>query len=251
MLILFLFLFLIIGTAAPFIFFIIRGDIPWAILAMAGQGLVLILFFLWSRRHPELGDKRAFDIATTVGIVSLGTLMAIGLSGLELDWVDPGWMLILAGTPVCALLMSFPLSDIVAFVPSVLYTVHPPQAVADGMMSESIARYGKPAETEAESEAVASATEARWTRRDLETGSRILAKLRQYLLASGLLASLFVLVGELSETRDATMAVAVARSVMPFACGLGLAQFVCLPLQTKLEYYARYLNGTSESTSSP
>ena len=250
MLILFFFLFLTLGTTVAFVIAAVQGAIIWAFSAIAGQGVALFLIFWWFKRHPELENRRSIDIATVVGMIALGTMAALGFSNFPSAWVDPDWVLILIGAPVSALLLSFPLKDIVAFVPSIRHTVLLPQAVADGMMSELTARHGQPVRSEAESGAVASATEARWVRPELETGSRMLAKLRQYLLASGAMVSLFVLIGELSETHDAAMAIAIARSVVPFACGLGFAQLVCLPLQTKLENYARYLNGASQRTSS-
>ena len=251
MLILSLLVLLFLATTVAFGFAVVQGGIFWAIPAITGQGLVLLLAFWWFKRHPELGDRRGFDIATVVGMIVVVTLVAKGLLDFH-PWVNPTWVLILLGAPVGALVMSFPLQNIVSFLLFVRYTILPPQAVVDSMLSEWTARNGPSTQREATSVTAESCTEAPWIRRDLELGSLMLGKLRQYLLASGLMASLFVLAGELSATdHGAVLAVALAHSAVPLACSLGLAQLICLPLQTKLESYARYLNGGSQSTSSP
>ena len=207
----------------------------WYASALLVQAPTMVALLLWIRRHPEVG-RRPLDIATVVGLIAMLTVMWAAGKGVPVAW-HPAWLL-MAGAPLCAVLIGEPLAVVVSLPGLLRHAILPPPAVA-AQMEAQLALESSPAP---EGAAVPD-DEVRRTRLELMRGACVLRRLRHYLLAAAVLSCLLVLAAGLSDTRAAAPRKVVGQSLVPLAAGVALAHLVCLPLQAKLLRYRGCLDG--------
>ena len=172
------------------------------------------------------------DIATLVGFIAVVTSLMVGIGSNLSIFIDPASLIIVVGGTIAALLVSFPLPDVVAGPIGIglRYAIIPPKAVVSRMS-------GVEEETSPE--------ELKKLKKELELGILMYSRMKTYAQATGWVGVLIGVVIMLKNIDNlAAIGPGLAIAILTALYGTIIGFLICLPIQTKLE---RHLSRLQES----
>ena len=177
------------------------------------------------------------EIATIVGFIATTASLMIGLGSNQSIFIDALSLAIVIGGTIAALLVSFPLPEVIKapFGIGLRYAVFTPKAVLR-RISESLGS--------GEKEQI-SPGDLQKLKKELELGILIYSRMKTYAQATGWIGVLIGLVIMLRNMDDpAAIGPGMAIGLLTALYATIIAYLICLPIQTKLE---RHLSLLQES----
>ena len=166
------------------------------------------------------------DIATIVGFIAAATSLMVGIGSNLRFFLDPPSLIIVVGGTIAAILVSFPLPDVVnGPIRGLNHAVIPPKPVIDRML-------GKNEETSPE--------ELKKLERELRLGIAMFGRMKTYAQATGWIGVLIGLVIMLKHgafTDLTRLGPGMAICILTALYGTIIGFLICLPIQTKLEQH--------------
>lgn len=204
-------------------------------LLLAGQGLVgIVVWLIWRFRErrggelPKLGT--GLEVGTIVGFIAMGTVLMLVIAPVRAQVVSPeGLIFVLFGT-MAAMLVAYPLGDVVGLAPIVMCALTPPgelSRLAMRQWPEAHLRYRDL------DEPLLDAAGRQDLARRLELGFRMLHDAGRFGAISGIIGALCLGLGaSLRPSPPVTVPWVVA--LLPLVYGAVLWGWVCTPLASKL-----------------
>jgi len=191
------------------------------------------------------------DIATVIGLLWSVAALMIGVGSNLSIFLDPISLFIVIGGTIAALLVSFPLPEVIKapFGIGLRYAFFTPKAVRyaliaswggkEGTSAEDLKKWGLGEKEET------SAEDLKKLKKELELGILMYSRMKTYAQATGWIGVLIGLVIMLRNMDDpAAIGPGMAIGLLTALYGTIIAYLICLPIQTKLE---RQLNLLKES----
>ena len=170
------------------------------------------------------------DIATVVGFIATATSLMIVVGSNLSIFLDPNSLFIVIGGTIAALLVSFPLPEVIKAPVGIgiRYAFFTPKIVRSRIF-ESVG-LGEKEETSAE--------DLKKIKKELELGILMYSRMKTYAQATGWIGVLIGLVIMLKNglfTDLAQFGPGMAICILTALYGTIIAYLICLPIQTKLE----------------